>query len=107
MFRRIFIFILVLSGLVSTLYGFAAQALSRRSVWIGVYSADQTERGKAVYARTCVRCHGINFDGLRDATILGDFTPRFSLRGSEFMERWREDTAYSLFRFIKIGMPPR
>src|SRR5579884_338676 len=85
----------------------ARQNISRRSVWMGVYSTAQAERGKAEYEKTCARCHAANLDGVQDASILGDFAPRFSIRGTEFMDRWREDTAYSLFNFIKSGMPPR
>jgi len=79
----------------------------RRSVWTGVYTDGQAEKGKVEYQRTCVRCHAANLDGVQDANLLGDFAPRFSLRGNDFMERWREDTAYSLFNYIKTGMPPR
>src|SRR5215471_14859068 len=80
---------------------------ARRSVWLGVYSTAQAERGKAEYERTCIRCHAANLDGVQDANLLGDFAPRFSIRGTDFMERWREDTGSSLFTFIKTGMPPR
>jgi len=85
----------------------ATQSYTRRSVWTGVYSPAQAERGKAEYEKTCARCHAANLDGVQDASILGDFAPRFSIRGTDFMERWREDTGYSLFTFIKLGMPPR
>jgi mono/diheme cytochrome c family protein len=86
---------------------FATQSYSRRSVWQGVYSQAQAARGKEEYQQTCARCHAANLDGVQDASILGDFAPRFSIRGTDFMERWREDTGYSLFTFIKMGMPPR
>jgi cytochrome c5 len=72
-----------------------------------VYTTAQAERGKTEYERTCARCHAANLDGVQDANLLGDFAPRFSIRGTDFMERWREDTGYSLFTFIKTGMPPR
>lgn len=85
----------------------AMQSAVRRSVWTGVYSTAQADRGKAEYQRTCIRCHAANLDGVQDANLLGDFAPRFSIRGTDFMERWREDTAASLFTFIKTGMPPR
>src|SRR4051794_37098793 len=86
---------------------FGKQSYSRRSVWNGVYTAAQAEKGKEVYQQTCIRCHAANLDGIQDANLLGDFGPRFSLRGKDFIDRWREDTAYSLFNLIKIGMPPR
>src|SRR5437867_1758377 len=85
----------------------AMQSSARRSVWMGVYTDAQAERGKTLYERDCIRCHAANFDGIQDASILGDFAPRVSIRGTDFMDRWREDTAYSLFNYIKNGMPPR
>src|SRR5262249_8324288 len=79
----------------------------RPSVWSGFFPAAQAERGKQLYERSCIRCHAASLDGVQDANLLGDFAPRFSLRGTDFMERWREDTAQSLFDLIKKGMPPR
>jgi cytochrome c5 len=78
-----------------------------RAVWGGAYTTEQAERGKVEYERVCTRCHAANFDGVMDATILGDFAPRISIRGNDFMERWRENTVYGLFTYIKSGMPPR
>jgi S-disulfanyl-L-cysteine oxidoreductase SoxD len=85
----------------------AAARQTRRSIWSGVYTNAQADRGKEEYQKTCVRCHAASLDGVQDANLLGDFAPRFSLRGTDFMERWREDTAQSLFDLIKKGMPPR
>ena len=85
----------------------AQSTYSRRSVWTGVYTTEQAARGKVEYEKTCIRCHAANFEGIGDAELLGDFGPRFSLKGTEFMERWREDTASSLFTLIAGGMPPR
>src|ERR1043165_7873780 len=97
----------ILVAVVLTCSAGAAMQGPRRSVWSGVFTEAQAERGKAEYERTCIRCHAANLDGVQDANLLGDFAPRFSIRGTDFMERWREDTAFSLFTFIKTGMPPR
>jgi cytochrome c5 len=96
----------IVAGVFSTVLLVKAQS-GRRSVWTGVYTTEQAERGKQEYQKTCIRCHAANLDGVQDANLLGDFGPRFSLRGSDFMDRWREDTAQSLFDLIKKGMPPR
>jgi hypothetical protein len=72
-----------------------------------VYTAAQAARGKSEYARACSRCHASDLNGVHDANLLGDFAPRFSLRGSDFMDRWREDTVQSLYSLIASGMPPR
>ena len=96
---------LILLGFLTT--GLLAKMQSRRSVWSGVYTTAQADKGKEEYQRSCIRCHNSNLDGVQDAELLGDFGPRFSLRGTDFMERWREDTAQSVFDIIKKGMPPR
>lgn len=95
--------------LVTALLVFATllNAQGRRSAWMGVYTDAQAEKGKVEYEKNCIRCHAANLDGVQDANLLGDFGPRNSLRGADFMERWREDTAQSLMRLIKTGMPPR
>jgi mono/diheme cytochrome c family protein len=101
--------IVSIAALMLTLFAFAGLARQgRRSVWGGVYTAAQAERGKVEYERVCGRCHAANFEGAKDgAERLGDFAPRFALHGPEFMERWREDTAFSLYTLISTGMPPR
>lgn len=84
-----------------------ARQNSSKTVWSGVYTAAQAARGKSEYLRACSRCHASDLDGVHDANLLGDFAPRFSLRGTDFMERWREDTVQSLYTLIVSGMPPR
>ena len=80
---------------------------TRTTVWSGVYTPAQAARGKTEYDRSCSRCHASNLEGIQDASLLGDFAPRFSLRGNDFMDRWREDTLHTLFTLIRTGMPPR
>src|SRR5262245_29076684 len=85
----------------------AAQQAGPQTAWSGVYTAAQAANGRSEYDRSCSRCHASNLDGIQDATLLGDFAPRFSLRGADFIERWREDTVQSLYTLIASGMPPR
>jgi quinoprotein glucose dehydrogenase len=66
------------------------------SVWSGVYTAEQAERGKAVYARHCSRCHGDDLGGARNSPLAGE----------RFMEHWEAHTLEHLFRQIRDGMPP-
>lgn len=100
--------IFVFSGIVLAVvaWGLIAQAQARRSVWAGVYTAEQAARGKQQFQETCVLCHGTDLRGIQDANLLGDFSPRFPITGPDFMDRWREDTVYSLFRLVSGGMPP-
>jgi mono/diheme cytochrome c family protein len=100
--KKLAFFIIVIMSIAAV-----AVAQGRRSVWTGVYTPAQAERGKAEYERACIRCHAANLEGVGDANLLGDFSPRFSLKGTDFMERWREDTAQSLLNLIAGGMPPR
>jgi mono/diheme cytochrome c family protein len=66
------------------------------SVWSGAYTAAQANRGKAVYAKHCSRCHG---DDLSE--------PRgYPLAGERFMDHWEAHTLGHLFRRIRDSMPP-
>src|SRR5215470_8000665 len=73
-----------------------AQNASRRTVWDGVYTTAQAERGKRAYDANCASCHGSLSGGNRVEL----------LHGKEFMERWREDNLSSLLLFLQASMPP-
>ncbi|MBB3694287.1 c-type cytochrome [Sphingomonas sp. BK580] len=76
-----------------------AVALSQaapRSVWGGVYTAAQVQRGAAVYAAHCASCHG-------DALGGNDQAP--ALAGSGFLANWNGQSAAALFTRIKTTMP--
>jgi mono/diheme cytochrome c family protein len=72
-----------------------AQAPSR-SVWSGVYSTEQAERGRKLYVRDCQRCHG-------DTLLGGEGGP--ALSGEEFLTAWKARTAAELFELIQTTMP--
>lgn len=81
----------------SSLGAQAAPATSVRTVWDGVYTEAQAERGAAVYKSACSECHG--------ADLTGDgFAP--ALTGAEFSGNWNELTVGDLFERIRISMPP-
>src|ERR1041385_5693105 len=65
-----------------------------KTVWDGVYTSVQAERGQSAYALSCSRCHG------EDLTGSGNV-----LRGAKFMDHWREDSVKSFFTAIKTTMP--
>lgn len=56
-----------------------APAAETRSVWDGVYSAEQSARGKKAYDSECARCHG-------DALLGGEDSP--PLVDQEFLKGW-------------------
>ena len=66
-----------------------------RTIWDGIYSQAQAERGRNAYLASCARCHGDDLAGFRGA-----------MEGKRFMEGWSEDTVHSLFHRIQSTMPP-
>ncbi len=67
-----------------------------RSVWDGVYTKDQAQRGQTTYRENCAKCHGENLGG-------GEAGP--ALTGEEFLRSWRGKTAGDLFAVIRKTMP--
>ncbi|MCZ6661587.1 MAG: cytochrome c [Actinobacteria bacterium] len=66
------------------------------SVWGGVYSERQAERGAAEYRETCSSCHSEDLRGNSDAP---------SLIGSSFMFLWADRSLDELFTSIQTLMP--
>jgi mono/diheme cytochrome c family protein len=73
-----------------------AQTPASRSVWDGVYTDEQAQRGQAVYSRECAACHGAALTG-------GEEAP--PLTGGGFTANWNGLTAGDLFERIRISMP--
>jgi mono/diheme cytochrome c family protein len=67
-----------------------------RSVWDGVYTQEQAERGHSLYNRHCASCHGDELAG-------GDVPP--PLAGSGFLANWNGLTVGDLFERIRRSMP--
>ena len=67
-----------------------------KSVWDGVYTDEQANRGKALYSENCASCHGSELTG-------GEMAPPLS--GGEFMAGWDGLTIGDLFERIRISMP--
>jgi S-disulfanyl-L-cysteine oxidoreductase SoxD len=74
----------------------ALAAQDGKTVWSGVYTAAQSGRGGAIYARECANCHGGGLEG-------ADMSP--ALAGAAFMANWNELTLGDLFERIRISMP--
>jgi hypothetical protein len=70
-----------------------------RSVWEGVYSAAQAERGAALYAEQCSRCHGdfLDGDGPGERVV--------ALIGATFEDNWESASLSDLFDKIARTMP--
>lgn len=67
-----------------------------RSVWDGVYSADQADRGAAAYAGRCAACHGVTLGGTGEAP---------GLSGGEFVSHYDQLSMGDLFDRVRSTMP--
>jgi len=88
-----------LAGLLA-LSAFAPPALrvsSDRSVWSGVYTKTQAERGRETFEASCATCHKPDLSGRG---------PIPALRGESFTEARQGKTVGDLFEFIQSTMPP-
>ena len=66
---------------------------AHQTVWSGIYTDAQASRGIQSYMGNCSPCHGTDLEGVAH------------LKGDDFMERWREFDARSLYDFISTSMP--
>jgi mono/diheme cytochrome c family protein len=69
-----------------------------KSIWDGVYSAEQAKRGQAAYDDACSTCHLADMSGGGDG-----IAP--SLTGVDFMKAWDGKTMADLFEKAET-MPP-
>ena len=63
------------------------------TVWDGVYTAEQAERGWTLYESHCAHCHRVG---------VGEAVPIF---GEHFFRRWFEDDLASLVSWVSTSMP--
>ena len=70
-------------------------AQTRRTVWDGVFTAEQAARGKMIFATTCAVCHGADLSGVNRPT----------LKGEVFLNHWMEGSLDALLTHVK-SMPP-
>jgi mono/diheme cytochrome c family protein len=67
-----------------------------RSIWDGVYTSAQADKGKALFGDNCAKCHGGTLDG-------NDEIP--ALKGSHFMADWESQTVADLINRVHTTMP--
>ena len=67
-----------------------------KTVWSGVFSADQATQGKALFDNKCAICHGAEMSG-------GEMAP--ALAGAAFLANWSGQTLGDLFTRIHTTMP--
>jgi len=88
--QGLFALCLLLSVLVASI---AAQT---RTVWDGVYTAEQSTRGRALYGTKCLSCHGADLSG-------GEMAP--PLVGVGFQSSWNGLSVGDLSERIRVSMP--
>jgi mono/diheme cytochrome c family protein len=67
-----------------------------RSVWDGVFTQEQADRGRPLYNQHCASCHA-------DTLMGGEMSP--PLVGGEFLSNWNGLTLGDLFERIRTSMP--
>jgi mono/diheme cytochrome c family protein len=67
-----------------------------QSVWDGVYTKEQAQRGEPLYAERCAACHAPDLTG-------GETAP--ALASAEFKSNWSGLSVDDLFERIKVSMP--
>jgi cytochrome c len=68
-----------------------------RSLSDAVYTVEQAERGREAYAKACTYCHRDDLSGNEDGAP--------PLRGSAFLNRWKDRPISELYFVIKETMP--
>jgi mono/diheme cytochrome c family protein len=95
MYTKIAAAVLIPMATVAVL-GRTVRAQPTKSVWDGVYTTEQANRGKQGYSEQCASCHGPELTG-------GEMAP--ALAGGEFLAGWDGLTMGDLFERIRISMP--
>ncbi len=69
---------------------------SSSTIWSGVYTPDEADRGKTTGAKLCASCHGPELKGT-------DKAPR--LTGQPFFDKWSELRLADVVAYIQNAMP--
>ena len=69
---------------------------AKHSVWDGVYTEGQAQRGKELYAASCLACHGENLEGSG---------PAKPLSGPDFAANWNGLTMGAMLERVRTTMP--
>ena len=94
--KKIWIGPMIIASVAASMTVSAIAQAPGRSVWDGVFTADQATQGKAAYDNKCSICHG--------AELLGqEMAPPLS--GASFLGNWSGQSLNDLFARIKTTMP--
>lgn len=87
---------LIAAGIVLMTGVFAAQEATR-SVWDGVYTEAQAERGRGIYLEHCVKCHG--------PSLMGGGAGAGPLQGAVFSSNWNGVPLGAMLDRVRTTMP--
>jgi quinoprotein glucose dehydrogenase len=73
----------------------ATNERAARTVWDGIYSDAQAQRGRGFYAEHCASCHGANLEGAEHRALKGD----------RFWATWQDTTVDRLLTHVSLNMP--
>jgi len=79
-----------------------AQTVKPVSVWSGVYTAAQNQRGQEFHADVCAMCHGPRLNGAGQS----EMPPSPAIAGGTFLRKWSGQTVAALFVIVRHTMPP-
>ena len=102
--NRLMINLLVLIGAAVAMLGWQPASpmqpatVDSHSVWDGVYTKPQAQRGEAIYGHLCASCHGDKLTGKES-----EDSP--ALSGRDFEAEWKGRTVGDMFRKILRKMP--
>jgi mono/diheme cytochrome c family protein len=74
-----------------------AQDVPDVTIWDGVYSSAQAERGRSTFETTCARCHNPELTGSERGP---------ALTGDTFLSHWVDGSLEPVFNKIRDAMPP-
>jgi mono/diheme cytochrome c family protein len=72
------------------------------SVWSGVYSKAQAERGEKAYKANCSSCHGPKLNGAGEP----DMPPSPAVAREGFLRKWSGRSVAELVEYVQKTMPP-
>jgi mono/diheme cytochrome c family protein len=79
-----------------------AQDAPKVSVWSGVYTKAQSQRGEAFYEGACAHCHGRRLNGAGAP----DQPPAPAIARAGFLRKWAGKPVAELFVLVRTKMPP-
>jgi mono/diheme cytochrome c family protein len=72
------------------------------SVFEGVFTEAQAQRGAAVYPGPCGKCHGFKLDGAADDPDMPSTPP---IGGTKFLRNWEGRSLATLYEYTRTTMP--